>query len=154
MIAGALGYRLPAPGWTPASTASRGLRLNPGTTASRMVAVDRASRTPQFWLLWAMLCLNVSAGIGVLGMAAPMIQEMFKGRVTQSSAAGFTSLLSLFNIGGRIFWASLSDRIGRRTTYYVFFALGLALYASVPTIGGSGGLALFVLIFGVILTMY
>jgi MFS family permease len=100
------------------------------------------------------LCLNVSAGIGVLGVASPMIQEIFKGRVTASAAAGFTSLLSLFNIGGRIFWASLSDRIGRKTTYMIFFALGMLLYAAAPTAGASGSLALFVAIFCVILTMY
>jgi MFS family permease len=74
--------------------------------------------------------------------------------VTASAAAGFTGLLSLFNIGGRIFWASLSDRIGRRATYTVFFALGMLLYASAPTAGATGSLALFVAIFCIILTMY
>src|SRR5262245_46122563 len=149
MIGGALGYKLPPPGWKPEGW------TEPATRAgARMVPVDRASRTPQFWLLWAMLCLNVSAGIGVLGMASPMIQEMFRGRVTASAAAGFTSLLSLFNIAGRIFWASLSDRIGRRATYAIFFALGLVLYASAPSAGARGSLALFVALFCVILTMY
>ena len=113
-----------------------------------------AWRTPQFWLLWAVLCLNVSAGIGVLGMASPMIQEVFQGRVSASAAAGFAGLLSLFNIAGRIFWASLSDRIGRKVTYAVFFALGMLLYASVPLAGQRGNLVLFVAIFCVILTMY
>jgi MFS family permease len=103
--------------------------------------------------LWAVLCLNVSAGIGVLGVASPMIQEIFKGRVHASAAAGFAGLLSLFNIGGRIFWASLSDRLGRKATYAVFFGLGMILYASAPTAGASS-LALFVAIFCVILTMY
>ena len=98
-----------------------------------------------------MLCLNVSAGIGVLGMASPMIQEMFQGRVSASAAAGFTGLLSLFNIGGRIFWASLSDRIGRKPTYAIFFLLGVALYASIPAIGTRGNLVLFVAVFSVIL---
>jgi MFS family permease len=112
-----------------------------------------AWKTRQFWLLWAVLCLNVSAGIGVLGVASPMIQEIFKGRVTASAAAGFAGLLSLFNIGGRIFWASLSDRLGRKTTYGVFFGLGMLLYASAPT-AGAASLALFVAIFCVILTMY
>jgi len=83
-----------------------------------------------------------------------MIQEIFKGRVSASAAAGFIGLLSLFNIGGRIFWASLSDRIGRKATYSVFFALGMLLYASAPTAGQSGNLALFVAIYCVILTMY
>ena len=94
-----------------------------------------AWKTPQFWLLWAVLCLNVSAGIGVLGMASPMIQEMFQGRVTPSAAAGFAGLLSLFNIGGRIVWASLSDRIGRKPTYAVFFVLGIAAVCERPDAG-------------------
>jgi MFS family permease len=83
-----------------------------------------------------------------------MIQEIFAGRVSVSAAAGFAGLLSLFNIGGRIFWASLSDRIGRKATYMVFFALGKLLYAAVPWAGATGSLALFVAIFCVILTMY
>ncbi len=152
MLVGAFGYRLPPPGWTPAGwtppPSADSVARAQGLTAAA------AWTTPQFWLLWAVLCLNVSAGIGVLGMASPMIQEMFQGRVTASAAAGFTGLLSLFNIGGRIFWASLSDRIGRKTTYAVFFLLGAALYASVPAIGTTGNLGLFVAVFCVILTMY
>ncbi len=122
--------------------------------AGRSVPVATAWRTRQFWLLWAVLCLNVSAGIGILGMASPMIQEMFKDRVTASAAAGFAGLLSLFNIVGRIFWASLSDVLGRRVTYAVFFVLGTALYASVPVAGAAGALGVFVAIFCVALTMY
>ncbi len=152
MLIGAFGYRLPPPGWKPAGwtppPSEDSVARAQGLTAAA------AWTTPQFWLLWAVLCLNVSAGIGVLGMASPMIQEMFQGRVTASAAAGFTGLLSLFNIGGRIFWASLSDRIGRKATYAVFFLLGAGLYASVPAIGTSGNLALFVAVFCVILTMY
>jgi MFS family permease len=151
MMAGAIGYRLPPPGWVPAGWAPHAQN---SAAASASVPVDAAWRTRQFWLLWAVLCLNVTAGIGVLGIASPMIQEIFKGRVTASSAAGFIGLLSLFNIGGRIFWASLSDRIGRKTTYTVFFALGMFLYASAPTAGATGSLALFVAIFCIILTMY
>jgi MFS family permease len=150
MMAGALSYRLPAPGWMP-----RGWMPPEGAAVtSRAVTAGAAWRTPQFWLLWAVLCLNVSAGIGVLGMASPMIQEVFRGRVSVSAAAGFAGLLSLFNIAGRIFWASLSDRIGRKATYSIFFALGMLLYASVPFAGRSGSLVLFVAIFCVILTMY
>jgi MFS family permease len=152
MIIGAFGYRLPAPGWRPAGWTPPA-KVQAATDAGS-VPVGVASRTPQFWLLWAVLCLNVSAGIGVLGIASPMIQEIFKGRVTASEAAGFTGLLSLFNIAGRFFWASLSDKIGRTTTYSIFFVLGMALYASAPFAGATGSLALFVLIFGVILTMY
>lgn len=152
MLAGAFGYRLPPPGWTPAGWT---LPVTAATAAAtHAVPVDVAWRTRQFWLLWLVLCLNVSAGIGILGMASPMIQEVFKGRVSASAAAGFAGLLSLFNIGGRIFWASLSDRIGRKATYAIFFALGTALYAGVPMAGASGSLAIFVAMFCVILTMY
>jgi MFS family permease len=145
MMAGAFGYRLP-PGSQAASS-------DGGPSQASSVSVDVAWKTKQFWLLWAVLCLNVSAGIGVLGVASPMIQEIFRGRVTASAAAGFLGLLSLFNIGGRIFWASLSDRLGRKNTYAIFFGLGMLLYATAPTAGATS-LALFVAIFCVILTMY
>jgi MFS family permease len=158
MMAGAFGYRLPAAGWRPAGwtppTDGSAGRDSLSALSAMSVPVDRAWKTKQFWLLWAVLCLNVTAGIGVLGIASPMIQEIFKGRVTPSAAAGFIGLLSLFNIGGRIFWASLSDRIGRKVTYTVFFALGMLLYASAPTTGATGSLALFVSVYCVILTMY
>ena len=160
MMIGAFGYRLPPPGWTPALRldGSRGRdpsRSGQAASASgRSVPVSIAWRTRQFWFLWAVLCLNVSAGIGILGMASPMIQEMFKDRVTASAAAGFAGLLSLFNIVGRIFWASLSDVWGRRLTYAVFFVLGTVLYASVPVVGAAGALGVFVAIFCVALTMY
>ncbi|HUD71684.1 MAG TPA: OFA family MFS transporter, partial [Dongiaceae bacterium] len=152
MLCGAFGYRLPPPGWRP-----QGWAPPAGADAQatgRSATADEAWKTPQFWLLWVVLCANVSAGIGVLEQASPMIQEIFRGRVTASAAAGFVGLLSLFNIAGRIGWASLSDRIGRRTTYAIFFALGIALYASVPAAGGAGSVPLFVAIFCVILTMY
>jgi MFS family permease len=152
MMAGAFGYRLPAPGWSPAGWTPPA--HTQAATAAGSVPVHVAWKTPQFWFLWGVLCLNVTAGIGVLGIASPMIQEIFKGRVTASAAAGFIGLLSLFNIGGRIFWASLSDHIGRKTTYMVFFALGMLLYALAPTAGASGSLALFVAIYCIILTMY
>ncbi len=152
MLAGAMAYRLPPPGWAPAgwrpSPRSRAM-VTPGH-----VHVDVAWRTPQFALLWIVLCANVSAGIGVLEQASPMIQECFAGRVDASAAAGFVGLLSLANIAGRIGWASLSDRLGRKATYVVFFALGIALYALVPTAARSGSVTLFVALFAVILTMY
>jgi MFS family permease len=151
MMAGAFGYRLPPPGWAPPGLELRS--AGPAGPAGRSVPVGVAWKTRQFWLLWAVLCLNVSAGIGVLGVASPMIQEIFKGRVTASAAAGFAALLSLFNIGGRIFWASLSDRLGRKATYSIFFGLGMALYAIAPA-AGAASLALFVTIFCVILTIY
>ena len=152
MMAGAFGYRLPAPGWKPAGWTPP-TELTTGADAAS-VPVDVAWKTKQFWMLWGVLCLNVTAGIGVLGIASPMIQEIFRGRVTPSAAAGFIGLLSLFNIGGRIFWASLSDHIGRKATYTVFFALGMLLYASAPTTGATGSIALFVAVYCVILTMY
>jgi MFS family permease len=118
------------------------------------VTAHDAVRTPQFWLLWLMLCVNVTAGIGVLGQASAMIQETFSGRIGVEAAAGFVGLLSLANMGGRFLWSSTSDVIGRRATYAVFFALGLVLYAAVPSIGRTGNVALFVLCYAVILSMY
>jgi MFS family permease len=118
------------------------------------VHVDEALKTPQFYLLWAVLCLNVTAGIGVLGQASAMSQEMFPGRITPVAAAGFVGLLSLFNMVGRFFWASTSDYIGRKATYMVFFVLGMILYAAVPTTGKVGSIVLFVLFYGIIMSMY
>jgi MFS family permease len=136
------------------------------------VHLDNAHRTPQFWLIWWVLCLNVSAGIGVIGMASPMLQEIFAGNLIglpgvkfnaldvgqkaqiAAIAAGFAGLLSLFNIGGRFFWASLSDYIGRKNTYYTFFILGIVLYASAPTFANLGSKGAFVLAFCIILSMY
>ena len=101
-----------------------------------------------------MLCLNVTAGIGVLGQASAMSQEMFPGRVTAATAGGFVGLLSIFNMGGRFFWASTSDFIGRKNTYFVFFVLGIVLYSLVPYFGGAGNLPLFVICFLIIISMY
>jgi MFS family permease len=118
------------------------------------VTANRAIRTPQFWLLWVVLCVNVTAGIGVLGQASPMIQEMFPGAITAGAAAGFVGLLSLANMAGRFFWSSLSDYIGRRAVYATFFALGAVLYAVVPSTGRAGHVALFVAGYVVIMSMY
>jgi MFS family permease len=169
MLGGAFGYRVPREGWRPAGWTPPSAAAKLMTT--RNVHLDAAWKTPQFWLLWGVLCLNVTAGIGILGMASPLLQEVFGGRLIgvdatfnelsqdqlgaiAAIAAGFTGLLSLFNIAGRIFWASLSDHIGRKTTYAVFFLLGFALYASIPWTAQIGSLALFVAFFCVILTMY
>jgi MFS family permease len=168
MMAGALGYRLPSPNWKPAGWKPPGRQT---LVTDGQVHPDVAWRTPQFWLLWAVLTLNVTAGIGILGMASPLLQEVFGGRligvkkafdeltpaqlsVIAATAAGFTGLLSLFNIAGRIFWASLSDKIGRQETYMVFFLFGAALYAAVPWTVDDGSLGLFVAFFCVILSMY
>jgi MFS family permease len=152
MMIGAITVRVPTADWRPAGWVPAEHPKPLVTTAH--VAVDVAWKTPQFWLLWVVLCMNVSAGIGVLGQASPMIQEMFPGRVTAAAAAGFVGLLSLFNLIGRFFWASTSDYIGRRNTYMVFFVLGILLYAAVPTLGHIGSIALFVAAFCVILSMY
>ena len=102
------------------------------------VFVYDSLKTPQFWLIWWILCLNVTAGIGVLGQASAMSQEMFPGHITPVAAAGFVGLMSLFNMGGRFFWASTSDYIGRRNTYFVFMVLGFFLYCTVPYTGSVG----------------
>jgi MFS family permease len=118
------------------------------------------------------LCLNVSAGIGILEMASPMLQEIFGGtligarglslaalspeqkKAVASVAAAFIGFLSLFNILGRFFWASFSDRIGRQLTYAVFFLLGMVLYAATPFLARAGSVALFAGAFAIILSMY
>jgi MFS family permease len=170
MVCGALGYRVPrdgwAPtGWTPPVAAAKSM------VTHRHVHLDTAWKTPQFWLLWAVLTLNVSAGIGVLYISSPMLQEVFGGRLlgldigfdslnadqkTQIAAiaAGFTGLLSLCNIFGRLGWASMSDRLGRKVTFSLFFLLGFCLYALAPIAAHAGIVSLFVLLFCVILTMY
>jgi len=170
MMAGAFGYRVPPTGWRPEG-------WTPPDKANAMISqhnvhLKDAHKTPQFWLIWWVLTLNVSAGIGVIGMASPMLQEIFAGNLIglpgvkfnaltgdqkvaiAAIAAGFTGLLSLFNIGGRFFWASLSDYIGRKNTYYTFFVLGIALYAAAPFFAQIGSKAMFVLAFGIILSMY
>ena len=149
MMIGVFTVRVPAPGWKPEGWVAPATPQKLVTTAN--VAVDVAWRTPQFWLLWVVLCMNVTAGIGVLAVASPMIQEIFAGKVTPETAASFVGLLSLFNMFGRFFWATTSDYIGRRNTYMIFFLLGIALYAAVPSIGAVG---VFVACFCVILSMY
>ncbi|HEY0354515.1 MAG TPA: OFA family MFS transporter [Enterovirga sp.] len=152
MMVGAVLVRVPAPGWKPQGyvepTVSRKL------ITKNDVFVYDALKTPQFWLIWMALCLNVTAGIGVLGQASAMSQEMFPGQITPVAAAGFVGLMSLFNMGGRFLWASTSDYIGRKNTYFVFFALGTALYLLVPYAGSIGSVTLFVLCFLVIISMY
>jgi MFS family permease len=152
MMIGVYSVRVPAIDWKPASFTAPAQPKALVTTAH--VDVEAAWHTPQFWLLWVVLCMNVTAGIGVLGQASPMIQEIFTGRVSPAAAAGFVGLISLFNMGGRFFWATTSDYIGRRNTYMVFFLLGILLYSTVPTIGHMGSIGLFVAAFCVILSMY
>ena len=170
MMGGAFGYRVPPTNWKPEGwTQPEGGRK--GMITNRQVDLATATRTRQFWLVWWVLCLNVTAGIGIIGMASPMLQEVFAGHLIgidvkfndltavqkgqiAAIAAGFTGLLSLFNIAGRFFWASTSDYIGRKNTYYTFLLLGILLYASAPWSGHLGHIALFVGAFCIILSMY
>jgi MFS family permease len=152
MMVGAAIVRVPPPGWQPAG-------YTQPREAQKLITKDDvyvydALKTPQFWLIWWVLCLNVTAGIGVLGQASAMSQEMFPGHVTPVAAAGFVGLLSLFNMMGRFFWASTSDVIGRKNTYFCFFVIGTVLYCLVPWTGATGSVALFVLCFVVIISMY
>ena len=152
MMVGAALVRLPPAGWAPAGYVAPAQPKKLITTQN--VFVYQALKTPQFWLIWWVLCLNVTAGIGVLGQASAMSQEMFPGKVTVTAAAGFVGLMSLFNMGGRFFWASVSDYLGRKNTDFVFFVLGFLLYAAVPYTGNVGNVGLFVLCFCVIISMY
>src|SRR4029077_8601589 len=170
MMIGAFAYRVTPAGWRPDGW--RPPSKNKTMITQHQVHLRDAHKTPQFWLIWWVLCLNVSAGIGVIGMASPMLQEIFGGKLIghpelgfnalsgdqkvaiAAIAAGLAGLLSLFNIGGRFFWASLSDYIGRKNTYYVFFLLGIALYASAPFFAQIGSKLLFVGAFCIILSMY
>ncbi|MGA8898666.1 OFA family MFS transporter [Bradyrhizobium sp.] len=170
MMIGAFAYRVTPVGWKPDGWTA------PSETKTMIsehnVHLDNAHKTPQFWLIWWVLCLNVSAGIGVIGMASPMLQEIFAGKLIglpdlnfgalspeqrtmiAAIAAGFAGMLSLFNIGGRFCWASLSDYIGRKNTYYTFFILGIVLYALAPTFAAIGSKVLFVSAFCIIISMY
>jgi MFS family permease len=170
MMIGAFRYRLPPTGWRP-----DGWTPPPATNTmitQHQVHLKNAHKTPQFWLIWWVLTLNVSAGIGVIGMASPMLQEIFAGKLIghpelafnaldtsqkvaiAGIAAGFAGLLSLFNIGGRFFWASLSDYIGRKNTYYTFFILGIICYLLMPWSANAGSKAVFVGAVCIILSMY
>jgi MFS family permease len=169
MTAGAFGFRVAPTGWKPTGWTPPNGSANAMITG-RHVHLDRAWKTPQFWLIWGVLFLNVTAGIGVISMASPMFQEVFgprllgldagavldvaqKARVV-AAAAGLVGLISLFNSVGRLFWASLSDKLGRKATYCVFFILGMALYSALPTLGHLGLAGAFVIAVCVILSMY
>ena len=171
MLGGAFGYRVPPTGWKPEGWVPKAADVSNTMITQRHVHVKKVWGIPQFWLVWLVLCMNVSAGIGVIGMASPMLQEVFGGNLIGVAkkfgeldkvqlatiagvAAGFTALLSLFNIGGRFFWASLSDKLGRKVTYVVFFVLGGVLYFSIPGSAAAGSKLLFVAAFCIILSMY
>jgi MFS family permease len=168
MALGAFGFRVTPSGWKPAG-------YQPGAAKATLIShghvhLDRAWKTPQFWMVWGVLCMNVTAGIGVISMASPMLQDVFGGRLVgvdpgtelsaaqkasiAAAAAGLVGLVSLFNSLGRLGWASASDFLGRKTTYCVFFILGIVLYGLLPTLGHQGLAALFVITVCVILSMY
>ena len=171
MMVGAMSYRVPASDWKPAGWNPPAADASKAMITTRSVSVKKIWGIPQFWLVWLVLTMNVSAGIGVIGMASPMLQEIFAGSLIGNAlkfgeldkgqlaaiagiAAGFTALLSLFNIVGRFFWASISDKLGRKLTYSVFFILGGVLYFSIPSSAAAGSLFLFVGAFCIILSMY
>lgn len=159
MMFGVMTIHLPHPEWKPKGFVEN--KLNDKFAGSHHVGVNQAMKTPQFWLLFWILCLNVTAGIGVLGQASVMIQELFSevsvgqsAAIGSLAAAGFVGLLSLFNMGGRFFWSSISDKIGRKNLYSIFFLLGSILYFVLPSIGESGNKALFITGFCIVISMY
>jgi len=174
MLCGAFGYRVPPTGWKPEGWAPPANAAANTMIATRHVHLRNAHKTPQFWMLWVVLCMNVSAGIGVIGAAAPMLQETFGGALIGQPAlgfaeikadkgltdlaaavgAGFVGLISLFNIFGRIVWASSSDKLGRKPTYFIFFTLGAALYVAASFGADWKSLALLVGAFCFIASMY
>jgi MFS family permease len=170
MTVGAFSLRVAPSGWRPAGWAPPAAAAGTSMITRRHVHLSRAWKTPQFWLIWGVLGLNVTAGIAMISMASPMFQEVFGGRLLGlgahavlteaqkaaivAAAAGLVGLISLFNSLGRIFWASLSDVLGRKNTYYVLFIVGAALYALLPTWGHLGLPILFVASVCIILTLY
>lgn len=169
---GSSGYRLPPDGWKPEGW--KAPETANSMVTSKHVHLRDAHKTPQFWLLWIMLCMNVSAGIGIIGAASPMLQETFGGMLanapnlgylevqkdpallTASAAvgAGFVGLISLFNIFGRFAWATSSDRLGRKPTYFIFFLLGGGLYVLASFAADLKAMALFVAAICIIASMY
>jgi MFS family permease len=170
MTSGAFGYRLPPEGWSPDGWTAPFRQK--AMISSNHVALKDAHKTLQFWLIWAVLCLNVSASIGIIAAASPMLQETFGGALFHDPSVGFSQffdaqktlaaaigggfvgLFSLFNIGGRFFWATLSDSIGRKTTYFVFFLLGMLCYSAASTLAGMKAVGIFAAAFCVIASMY
>jgi MFS family permease len=154
MMFGVFTIRVPREGWMPKNWTPTSKPQAMITTHN--VDVNTAFGTKQFWLLWIVLCTNVTAGIGILEQASPMIQELFKGTIGPVAAGGFVGLLSLFNMAGRFFWSTASDFIGRKSTYFIFFLLGAALYLFLPRTGADhlNSVVLFVSMSAVLLGMY
>ncbi|GAA1949096.1 OFA family MFS transporter [Brevibacterium antiquum] len=150
IAAGAFVIRVPHPEWTPKNFDPAKATTKPMQTTGN-VSVRNAIRTPQFWLLWVVLFLNVTAGIGILENAAPMIQSYFG--ITAAAAAGFVGLLSIGNMGGRFIWSTTSDYLGRKNNYMMYLGVGLLLYLVVALFGGSS-IVLFILATLVIISFY
>jgi MFS family permease len=151
MTLGAFTVRLPADGWKPAGWKPEAqVRKRMITTAN--VTAANAIKTPQFWLLWVVLCCNVTAGIGILEQASPMIQDHFD-TVSAAAAAGFVGLLSLCNMSGRFVWSSTSDLIGRKRMYMIYLGVGAITYFLLASTG-TASVAWFVLLTGIILSFY
>jgi MFS family permease len=156
MMFGVVTVRVPPPDWRPAGWDPAEVAAKPLVTTSSVSAAN-AIRTRSFWLLWIVLFCNVTAGIGILEQASPMIQDFFrdggKSSVSVAAAAGFVGVLSLFNMAGRFAWSSTSDVIGRRPIYMIYLGVGMVLYALLALVGHSA-VALFVLLAGIILSFY
>ncbi|MFN0218044.1 MAG: OFA family MFS transporter [Hyphomicrobium sp.] len=172
MLIGAFNYRLPPAGWKPEGWTPPA--ASNAMITSKNVHLNDAHKTPQFWLLWIVLCMNVSAGIGIIGNASNMLQDTFGGALigkpgvgfadvksdpamlaaAAAVGAGFVGLISLFNIFGRIAWASSSDNLGRKVTYFIFFTLGAALYVLASFAADWKSLAILVAAFCIIASMY
>ncbi|NEA36575.1 OFA family MFS transporter [Streptomyces sp. SID13031] len=158
MMFGVVNIRVPAADWKPAGFDPSQVKKKALVTTSNVSAAN-AIKTPQFWLLWVVLLCNVTAGIGILEQASPMIQDFFRGDVGGKStvavgaAAGFVGLLSIFNMAGRFAWSSTSDLIGRKPIYAIYLGVGMVLYFLLATVGHNGT-ALFVLLAAVILSFY
>jgi len=150
MLFGASLVRVPPPDWKPEGW-EPSQHVKPMITNAH-VGVDVAWKTPQFWLLWVVLCMNVSAGIGILGQASKMCSDMFG--VSAAVGGGFAGLLSIFNMGGRFVWSSISDHIGRKAVYSIYFLLGALLYCAVPWTQSAQNKTLFVVVTAIIITMY
>ena len=151
MMLGAIAVRVPPEGWRPAGWKPREHGESSMITSANVTATN-AVKTRQFWLLWTVLFCNVTAGIGILEQAAPMIQDFFPS-VAAAAAAGFVGLLSLCNMSGRFAWSSTSDVLGRRPTYMGYLGIGAILYLLLAT-AGTASIALFVLFTGIILSFY
>jgi MFS family permease len=149
MVFGAAIVRVPPDGWRPEGWEPEE-HVKAMTKAN--LGVDLAWKTPQFWCLWVVLCMNVTAGIGILGQASKMCSDMFG--VSAAVGGGFAGLLSIFNMGGRFVWSSVSDYTGRKTVYSIYFILGALLYCAVPWTQYTQNKALFVLVTAIIITMY